>query len=107
MAKLPQDYDFTYFKDKEEKVFRVNSSEDGSFVIPDEPFCITDKIKVNKITDCVKNAPVQELTEELYNYITENSWDNCHFYLKYKGYPLTEQFCVTVTEDGRYITVQQ
>lgn len=68
---------------------------------------ITDKIKVNKITDCVKNAPVQELTEELYNYITENSWDNCHFYLKYKGYPLTEQFCVTVTEDGRYITVQQ
>ena len=44
--KLPQDYDFTYFKDKEEKVFRVNSSEDGSFVIPDEPFCITDKIKV-------------------------------------------------------------
>lgn len=68
---------------------------------------ITDKTKVNKIVDCVKNAPDQELTQELYNYITKNSWDNCRFYLKYKGYPLTEEFCVAVTEDGRYITVQQ
>lgn len=43
--KLPQDYDFTYFEDKEEKVFKVNSTADGSFVMPEEPFCITDKIK--------------------------------------------------------------
>lgn len=68
---------------------------------------ITDKTKVNMIVDCVKNAPKQELTKDLYNYITEKSWDNCHFYLKYKGYPLTEKFCVTITEDSRYITVQQ
>ncbi len=42
--KLPQDYDFTYFQDKEEKVFKVNSTPDGSFVMPEEPFCIVDKI---------------------------------------------------------------
>ncbi len=47
--KLPQDYDFTYFEDKEEKVFKVNSTPDGSFVMPEEPFCIADKCKY--ITD--------------------------------------------------------
>ena len=41
--KLPSDYDFTYFEDKEEKVFKVNSTADGSFVMPEEPFSITDK----------------------------------------------------------------
>lgn len=43
--KLPSDYDFTYFYDKEEKVFKVNSTEDGSFVMPDDPFSIVDKIQ--------------------------------------------------------------
>jgi len=47
--KLPSDYDFTYFEDKEEKVFKVNSTADGSFVMPEEPFSILDK--VNFITD--------------------------------------------------------
>lgn len=47
--KLPKDYDFTYFEDKEEKVFKVNSTVDGSFVMPEEPFCIADKYKY--ITD--------------------------------------------------------
>lgn len=42
--KLPSDYDFTYFEDKEEKVFKVNSTVDGSFVMPEEPFCIADKV---------------------------------------------------------------
>lgn len=41
--KLPKDYDFTYFEDKEEKLFKVNSTADGSFVMPEEPFCIVDK----------------------------------------------------------------
>ena len=41
--KLPSDYDFTYFEDKEEKLFKVNSTVDGSFVMPEEPFAITDK----------------------------------------------------------------
>jgi len=42
--KLPSDYDFTYFEDKENKIFKVNSTADGSFVMPEEPFCITDKV---------------------------------------------------------------
>lgn len=41
--KLPEDYDFTYFEDKEGSVFKVNSTKDGSFVMPEEPFSITDK----------------------------------------------------------------
>ena len=42
--RLPSDYDFTYFEDKEQKVFKVNSTADGSFVMPEEPFCIADKV---------------------------------------------------------------
>ena len=42
--KLPSDYDFTYFEDKEGKVFKVNSTPDGSFVMPEEPFSILDKV---------------------------------------------------------------
>lgn len=42
--KLPENYDFTYFEDKEEKVFKVNSTADGSFVMPEEPFSIVDKM---------------------------------------------------------------
>ena len=42
--KLPENYDFTYFEDKEEKVFKVNSTKDGSFVMPEEPFSIVDKM---------------------------------------------------------------
>ena len=43
--KLPSGYDFTYFEDKEEKVFKVNSTADGSFVMPEEPFSIADKVQ--------------------------------------------------------------
>ncbi|MCR4736360.1 MAG: U32 family peptidase [Treponema sp.] len=42
--KLPKDYDFTYFEDKEGEIFKVNSTVDGSFVMPEEPFSILDKI---------------------------------------------------------------
>ena len=44
--KLPDDYDFTYFSDKEESVFKVNSTQDGSTVMPEEPFSIVDKTKL-------------------------------------------------------------
>lgn len=42
--KLPSDYDFTYFEDKEETLFKVNSTQDGSFVMPEQPFSILDKV---------------------------------------------------------------
>ena len=41
--KLPKEYDFTYFTDKEETPFKVNSTADGSFVMPEAPFSILDK----------------------------------------------------------------
>ena len=42
--KLPKDYTFTYFYDKEEMEFKVNSTADGSFVMPEEPFSLLDKM---------------------------------------------------------------
>ena len=42
--KLPKDYDFTYFSDKENVNFKVNSTDDGSFVMPETPFSIIDKV---------------------------------------------------------------
>ena len=43
--KLPSTYDFTFFQDKEGSIFKVNSTKDGSFVMPEEPFSILDKIE--------------------------------------------------------------
>ncbi|WP_294428189.1 peptidase U32 family protein [uncultured Treponema sp.] len=41
--RLPESYDFLYFMDKEEQVFKVNSTADGSVVMPEAPFSIVDK----------------------------------------------------------------
>ena len=41
--KLPDDYGFTYFSDKEDGMFKVVSSDDGSFVMPELPFSLLDK----------------------------------------------------------------
>ena len=41
--KLPQDYGFTYFTDKEGGTFKAVSSDDGSFVMPELPFSLLDK----------------------------------------------------------------
>ena len=43
---MPKDYDFTFFADKEEKLFKLSSTRDGSFVMPEEPFSIVDKVKL-------------------------------------------------------------
>lgn len=42
---LPESYDFLYFKDREEGVFKALSTKDGSFVLPEQPFSILDKNK--------------------------------------------------------------
>lgn len=42
--KLPDSYDFLYFKDKEDTVFKVSSTVDGSVVMPEAPFSIVDKV---------------------------------------------------------------
>lgn len=41
--RLPERYDFTYFSDKSDMNFKVNSTDDGSFVMPEVPFSIADK----------------------------------------------------------------
>ena len=46
--KLPGDYDFTYFSDKEGMGFKVNSTPDGSFVMPEYPFSLLDKMETLK-----------------------------------------------------------
>ncbi len=40
---MPESYDFTYFSDKEGTEFKVLSTKDGSFVMPEAPFSIADK----------------------------------------------------------------
>lgn len=42
--KLPENYDFTFFSDRQGGRFKALSTDDGSFVFPEYPFSITDKI---------------------------------------------------------------
>ncbi|MFC2603442.1 MAG: U32 family peptidase, partial [Treponema sp.] len=41
--KLPENYGFTYMSDKENEEFKIVSSADGSFVMPEMPFSLLDK----------------------------------------------------------------
>mgnify|MGYP000869162422 CR=1 FL=1 len=41
---LPKSYDFVYFSDKQGEAFKTFSSPSASFVLPEKPFSITDKI---------------------------------------------------------------
>ena len=42
--KLPDAYDFSWFADKEGMMFRALSTPDGSFVMPEQPFSIIDRM---------------------------------------------------------------
>ena len=46
--KLPTSYDFTFFSDKEGLTFKALSTPDGSFVMPENPFSIVDKVQFLK-----------------------------------------------------------
>lgn len=41
---LPADYDFLYFSDKQNVMFKAFSTPSASFVLPEKPFSITDRI---------------------------------------------------------------
>ncbi len=43
--RLPENYDFSYFFDKEGSAFRAYSAKDGSFVLPEQPFSIADRVE--------------------------------------------------------------
>lgn len=45
---LPAEYEFTYFNDKENMSFKVLSTKDGSYVMPEAPFSLIDKIDALK-----------------------------------------------------------
>lgn len=44
--KLPESYDFMYFKDKEEMIFKISTTSDGTVVMPENPFSVTDKVSM-------------------------------------------------------------
>lgn len=67
---------------------------------------IKDIDTVNKIVKCAKSNGETELDKEIYDFLKETSWDNHCIYLKYKGYPLVEEFFIKETDDGRYIIDQ-
>ena len=67
---------------------------------------IKDINMVNHIVECAKSNGELSLDKEVYEQIKSTSWDNHCFYLKYKGYPLVEEFHIEETEDGRYIVDQ-
>ncbi|MBQ9495364.1 MAG: U32 family peptidase [Treponema sp.] len=50
--KLPESYDFTYFTDKEGATFKIASGSDGSFVMPEKAFSITDKVDLLHSDGC-------------------------------------------------------
>jgi putative protease len=41
---LPENYDFTYFEDKEGEMLKSMSTVDGSYVLPENPFSIVDAL---------------------------------------------------------------
>lgn len=67
---------------------------------------IKDIAIVNHIVECAKSNGELALDKDIYEKIKSTSWDNHCFHLKYKGYPLVEEFHIEETEDGRYIIDQ-
>ncbi len=48
--KLPASYDFGFFSDRQDGSFKVLSTDEGSFVLPENPFSIADKATAIKKT---------------------------------------------------------
>jgi len=67
---------------------------------------ITDKETVEKIVDCIKSNGKIELDKVIVGYIKKRSWDNHCIHIKYKDYPILEDYHIEETEDGRYILKQ-
>jgi len=71
----------------------------------DENDRIKVKDTVKTIVNCAKSNGKSQLPQDIYDQITEKSWDQLHIYLKYKGYPLVEEYVVAVA-DGRYVVTK-
>lgn len=92
----PDDSSFNLMYIKKDFVFpTVNNNEiDGIWmsVNQTDESNINDSKTVEYIVNCIKDQ--KNLSEDVCKYIIEKSWDNCSIYLKYKGYPLVEQYLV-------------
>ncbi len=67
---------------------------------------ITNKETVDKIVKCIKSKGEIELDKATVDYIKKYSWDNHCIHLKYKDYPILEEYHICETEDGKYIIEQ-
>ncbi len=67
---------------------------------------ITDKETVDKIVKCIKSNGKIELDKSIVRYIKKHSWDSHCIHLKYKDYPIIEDYHIEETEDGGYILKQ-
>ena len=75
--KLPEAYDFSWFADKEGMMFRALSTPDGSFVMPEQPFSIIDRMQhlrkigfsrflIDMSKTAVRRADIKVLMRALY-----------------------------------------
>ena len=74
---LPESYDFSWFADKEGMMFRALSTPDGSFVMPEQPFSIIDRMQhlrkigfsrflIDMSKTAVRRADIKVLMRALY-----------------------------------------
>lgn len=74
---LPESYDFSWFADKEGMMFRALSTPDGSFVMPEKPFSIIDRMQhlrklgfsrflIDMSKTAVRRADIKALMRALY-----------------------------------------
>lgn len=68
---------------------------------------ITDEKTVEKIVGLVKSGDDFGTNEDIYSYISEKSCDGCRIFMKYKGYPLVEEFVITEKDNCRYVITQR
>lgn len=96
---VKEDFVFpTIEKNEVEAVWMSASSSDEDH--------ITDKEAVDKIVKCIQSNGEIELDKKIVDYIKKYSWDNHCVHLKYKDYPILEDYHIEETEDGRYILKQ-
>ena len=67
---------------------------------------ITDKETVDKIVECIKSKGEIKLDKLIVGYIKKRSWDNHCIHIKYKDYPIIEEYHICETDDGKYIIEQ-
>lgn len=79
-------------------IFENEIDEIWMYLSADNANKITDEKMVEKIVGLAKNDDDFGADEDIYSYISEKSCDGYHIFMKYKGYPLIEEFVLTEKE---------